>query len=250
LKLKINHHMNNIISHHTVTTLYKDFDFGEELTALHMYHLIGKHSPTILEIGANCGQSTLTFMEQMPSANVYCFEPDPRAIAKFKAMIHYPNVHLIEAAVGANSGHVMFNQSSGAEHIDPAGWDHSGSIRKPKTHLEVWPWVKFESQIAVQLVRLDDWVANNQINDIDFIWADVQGAESDLLIGAQQALSRTRFFYTEFSDEEWYEGQINFDTLYSLLPGFSLLHKFSHDALIVSNAEIARILKQTNTQQT
>ena len=239
--------MNTIIPQQTAKFLLNDFEFGLELTSLHMYHLIGKLNPTILEIGANCGQSTATFIQQMPNATIYCFEPDPRAISKFKLMIQHPNVRLIEAAVGANSGHVMFHQSSGAEHIDPAGWDHSGSIRKPKTHLDVWPWVKFERQIAVPLLRLDDWADENHIIDIDFIWADVQGAESDLLIGAQHVLTRTRFFYTEFSDDEWYEGQINFESLCALLPGFTLLHKYSHDALFISDTELALINKSTNT---
>lgn len=225
--------MNTTIPEHTANSLMQEFDFGEELTALHMYHLIGKHNPVILEIGANCGQSTVTFMEQMPNATVYCFEPDPRAISKFKRMIQHPNVHLIEAAVGANSGHVMFNQSSGAEHIDPAGWDHSGSIRKPKTHLEAFPGVKFEKQIPVPLIKLDDWAQEHQIGEVDFIWADVQGAESDLILGAQETLLRTHYFYTEFSDDEQYEGQINFQTLNSLMMnlGFALLHKYKNDAL-------------------
>jgi FkbM family methyltransferase len=211
----------------------EDFDFGDELTALHMYHLIGKHSPVILEIGANCGQSTVTFIEQMPSATVYCFEPDPRAISKFKRLIQHPNVHLIEAAVGANSGHVMFHQSSGAEHIDPAGWDHSGSIRKPKTHLDAFPGVKFEKQIPVPLIKLDDWTQKHQIGNVDFIWADVQGAESDLILGAIDTLLKTRYFYTEYSDDEQYEGQINFSNLSLLLNrvGFDILHKYKHDVL-------------------
>ena len=89
-------------------------------------------------------------------------------------------------------------------------------------------------------MRLDDWAVTNQIGAVDFIWADVQGAESDLLVGAQQVLGRTRFFYTEFSDDEWYEGQINFATLSACLPGFSLLHKFANDALFVSHHELAR----------
>jgi FkbM family methyltransferase len=221
----------------SASLVLEDFDFGEDLTALHMYHLIGKHNPMILEIGANCGQSTVTFMEQMPSATVHCFEPDPRAIGKFKAMIQHPNVHLIEAAVGANSGYVMFNQSSGAEHIDPAGWDHSGSIRKPKTHLQAFPGVRFEKQIPVPLIRLDDWTQEHQIGEVDFIWADVQGAESDLILGAQETLRRTHYFYTEFNDDEQYEGQINFATLNGLMMslGFGLLHKYPNDALFVRN---------------
>lgn len=197
--------------------------------------LINKDDPIILEIGANCGQTTIEFLNIFPRAKIYCFEPDPRAISKFEQNIKSANVELIKSAVGANSGFVMFHQSSGMEWVDPEGWDHSGSIRKPKTHLEVWPWVKFEKQIPVPMIKLDDWVAENKIDKVDFIWADVQGAESDLILGALQTLQITDFFYTEFSDAEWYEGQINFETLQSLLNGFHLLHKFKNDALFINN---------------
>ena len=90
------------------------------------------------------------------------------------------------------------------------------------------------------MIKLDDWTDQRAIGPIDFIWADVQGAESDLVMGALKTLERTRFFYTEFSDQEWYEGQINFDTLCSLLPNFSVLHKFENDALFIANQELIR----------
>ncbi len=207
--------------------------FQTELSAADIAHLVGCSNPLILEVGANCGQSTLTFIDQMPMATIHCFEPDPRAIAKFKLLVNNPQIHLIEAAVGADSGFVMFNQSSGAEAQHPSGWDHSGSIRKPKSHLETWPWVKFEKQIPVPLITLDEWCLINDVHHVDFIWADVQGAESDLILGAQSILQRTKYFYTEFSDDEWYEGQINFDVLNALMEnlGFKVLHKFKNDVL-------------------
>jgi FkbM family methyltransferase len=225
----------------------RQLSFGDSLSVQEVSILVGS-SPDprlILEVGANCGQTTIEFIQWMPDVRIICFEPDPRAIQKFKSYVQSPHVSLVEIAVGADNGTVLFHQSSGAEHIDPQGWDHSGSIRKPKTHLEVWPWVKFERQIPVPMMRLDDWATTNEIDTVDFIWADVQGAESDLVVGAQQVLSRTRFFYTEFSDDEWYEGQINFATLSACLPGFSLLHKFANDALFVSNQEIVHTIKSS-----
>lgn len=221
--------------------------FGQSLLVSEVRQLIGNSTPNplVLEVGANSGQTTAEFMQCMPAARIICFEPDPRAIQKFKAHIRSPQVRLEEIAIGADNGTVLFHQSSGAEHIDPQGWDHSGSIRKPKTHLDVWPWVKFERQIPVPMMRLDDWAVQNHIETVDFIWADVQGAESDLVLGAQQVLRKTRFFYTEFSDDEWYEGQINFTTLSACLPGFSLLHKFANDALFVSHNEIVHALKSS-----
>jgi FkbM family methyltransferase len=109
--------------------------------------------------------------------------------------------------------------------------------------LEKWPWVTFKSQIEVPIKRLDDWAASKSIVDIDFIWADVQGAESDLIAGAQDALSRTRFFYTEFSDEEWYEGQVDFEYIENQLKDFVVLHKYKNDALFVSKAEIFKFFE-------
>ena len=202
-----------------------------ELQVSELKSLITRPAPVILEIGANCGQTTVEFMRHFPDARIYCFEPDPRAIQKFKSNIQSAQVSLIEAAVGANAGFVMFHQSAGAESIDPQGWDHSGSIRPPKTHLDIWPWVRFDKQIPVPMLRLDDWLAEQGIPHIDFIWADVQGAESDLILGGLNTLAKTNYFYTEFSDDEWYEGQINFSTLCSLLFNFSLLKKYPNDAL-------------------
>jgi len=226
--------------------LYKKMltiDFKDELDEKIVAQLISGVNPLILEIGANCGQTTVEFIRHIPNATIYCFEPDPRAIYKFENAIKSDRVHLEKIAIGAENGVIIFNQSSGAEHIDSGGWDHSGSIRKPKSHLEKWPWVTFKTQIEVPINRLDDWAESKSISDIDFIWADVQGAESDLIAGAHDVLSRTRFFYTEFSDEEWYEGQVNFEYIENQLKDFVVLHKYKNDALFVSKAEIFKFFE-------
>lgn len=50
-------------------------------------YLVGKRNPVILEVGANIGQTTHKFLQEMPEATIYCFEPDPRAIAEFKKIL-------------------------------------------------------------------------------------------------------------------------------------------------------------------
>jgi FkbM family methyltransferase len=194
--------------------------------------LLGKDDPVILEIGANCGQTTIEFIKHFPNATIHCFEPEPRAIRKFKRFINHPNVFLHEVAVGNTNGTVEFHQSSGAESIDPEGWDHSGSIKPPKAHLEMYPWVKFENKITVPIIKLDDWAKDNDLMNIDFIWADVQGAESDLILGAKKTLRSTRFIYTEYYDNECYSGQIDLKSIYDLLNSFLILRKFENDVLL------------------
>lgn len=194
--------------------------------------LIDKENPIILEIGANIGQTTFEFIKEMPTATIHCFEPEPRAIREFKKIFNHPQIHLHEIAIGSYNGFVEFHQSSGVEWTTPDGWNQSGSIKPPKTHLELYPWVKFENKITVPISRLDDWAKLHNINHVDFIWADVQGAEADLLAGGQKIFCSTRYIYTEYSNDEQYLGQINLNQIMSLLGQFLIIGKFTGDVLL------------------
>ena len=48
-----------------------------------------------------------------------------------------------------------------AEYVE--GYDESGSLRAPKSHSQVWPWVKFESKVKVPVRGLDSWAAKHGI---------------------------------------------------------------------------------------
>jgi 2-O-methyltransferase len=209
------------------------------LSAADIRQCVGRDDPIIVEVGANCGQTTVEMLKAMPRATIYAFEPDPRAIAKFRAAITHPSVHLYECAIGAVNGTISFHQSSGAEDLPDysKGWDQSGSIRRPNSHLKVWPWVKFEKQITVPIMTLDTWSELHQVAKADFIWADVQGAESDLVEGAARFLRSSRYFYTEYSNDEWYEGQITLAGLLEKLPDFNLVRRYAMDALFQNRRE-------------
>lgn len=202
------------------------------LTAPEIRDLVGTDAPLILEIGAHDGSSTAEFLRAMPNARIFCFEPDPRAIRRHRARLGADSrVTLMPCAIGRAVGSVRFWQSGGFEHLHPDGWDHSGSIKKPKGHLGVWPGIRFDNQIEVPLTTLDVFHSAIGMPTVDFIWADVQGAEEDLIVGGQKILRSTRFLYTEYSNEELYEGEINLQGIYDLLVDFTLLSVFEGDVL-------------------
>ena len=74
---------------------------------------------------------------------------------------------------------------------------------------------------------------------IDFIWADTQGAEGAIIRGATETLKFTKYLYTEFSDYEMYEGQINLDGILKLLPTWKVLKiyetQFRDDNVLLEN---------------
>jgi hypothetical protein len=59
----------------------------------------------------------------------------------------------------------------------------------------------------------------------------VQGAEADLIKGGKRALQHTRYFYTEYSNYELYEGQPRLRSLMKLLPDFAIVARYSNDVL-------------------
>jgi hypothetical protein len=80
------------------------------------------------------------------------------------------------------------------------------------------------------------------MRQIDLIWADTQGAEGDLIAGGAEALAATRFFYTEYSNDEWYDGQPDLKKIADMLPNFDIVHRFSMDALLRNKAILSSAL--------
>ena len=54
---------------------------------------------------------------------------------------------------------------------------------------------------------------------------DVQGAEIDVTRGGRNALISTRYLYTEYSNEELYEGQLSLKQLLKELADFGVIVK-------------------------
>lgn len=200
--------------------------------------LLGKHDPVILDIGCNDGTHTIAFLKLFPLSRVYAFEPDPRALASFRASIKGDRVRLFDIAISDSDGVADFHVSDGHptspawKDYRPNGWDLSGSIKKPKEHLREFPWCEFNATISVTTRSLDSWSRENGVGAVDLIWADVQGAEQNLIEGARETLSRTRFFYTEYSNVELYENQVGLDWITNELPEFEVMYRFEDDVLL------------------
>jgi len=194
-------------------------------------NLINKENPIIFEIGCADGGDTLEFINSFNDLEIYCFEPEPKNIKLVKERINYPKHHLFEGVISDVNGDLIFNRS---RTDNPDDLSYSGSIKKPKEHLNEWSFIKFDEQITVKSITLDTFCDENNIELIDFIWADVQGAEENLILGGLNTLnSKVRYFYTEYSNKEYYEGQLKLESLLNLLGNnWELIQDFGSDVLL------------------
>ena len=213
--------------------------------------LLQKNNPVILEIGACTGEDSLEFLREFSDIQLHCFEPDPRSVKIHQNTVKDARCQLHPIAISDVDGEAEFYQSTNNETETPewlqSEWLQSSSLKPPKNHLELYPWCKFENTVKVPTRSLDSWFAEQDIDQIDLIWADVQGAEENLIKGALKTLSHTKYFYTEYDDQEIYEGQITLQQIKALLPKFKAIGLFYNNVLF-KNTEIPDSALNTTDQ--
>lgn len=206
-------------------------------------NIINHNKPVVIEVGACDGAHTNIMCSTIEGKGIkdyefHSFEPSPELTNAFlsRNLKHFPNLKFVPAAVGATDGVVDFYLSSGEEsregHLKQSFYG-SSSIKEPDKCYVYWPDMKFR-KIRSKCYRLDTYCTEQNIGKIDFIWADVQGAEKDMIEGGIETLSNTRFFYTEISGKDLYEkiGYEGAEGIRSLLPGkWSLVEDYGDDVL-------------------
>ncbi len=148
------------------------------------------------------GKDCFEFKNVFPKSKIYAFEADPRSVKIFKKINpDNNNVTLVEKAVSNKDGLIKWypSDSDTRRHYgDQDSWSASSSIKKPLNHLEIFPDVSF-GETEVESIRLDSWMANQNIDKIDVMWVDVNGGEREFIEGARNTLNKVHYLYMEFS---------------------------------------------------
>jgi len=191
-----------------------------------IYKKLGKlvpqmESPVFIEIGAHIGTDTVNLLRILDRHHgddyrYLAFEPDLRDHARLVGVIGvHPQVDVFAWAIGDGSGTVPFYFSTGRnkrgrEHTD------SSSLMIPKDNVKLRPWMRF-SKGEVYQERLDSL----GLDRVDFIWADVQGAEMLMIAGGQKTFRRTHYLYTEYRHgrAQMYHGAPTLQEIQMALPG-------------------------------
>lgn len=141
---------------------------------------LGK-SEVIFDIGANIGQTAFNMFQKQQKKGlnpvVYAFEPYPRTFTKLAANIRK------NTPLSVNAFNLGLGSQQGVLHMVQHNASNSGGFRMTSdTH----------NSIAVPVISLDEFVAENHIPSIDFIKIDVEGFELEVLKGARQTIQKFR----------------------------------------------------------
>lgn len=154
-------------------------NFGEYEERLWNKALTLLNNPrTVIDIGGNIGYFSLYFANKLPNAKFHCFEPIPNTYTYLEKNLQINNSKNIAAY---NIG--FTNKKQAIEMFyNPEG--SGGSSMRDLLGASC------TKKITCEFATLDDFVRENNIDNIDFIKCDVEGAEKFVFEGAINTIKK------------------------------------------------------------
>jgi len=177
---------------------------------------LGHEELTVFDIGGNIGQSIDKYLKSFPHCRIYSFEPHPLTFETLKERFTaVDGVYCEQLALGMQPGKASFCATKCAE---------ASSLLPPeKFVMELSPNRNYDyTQIEVKIDTIDRVAKRFGVNSIDVLKIDVQGAELDVLRGAEALLCEKKIevIFSESLIAEHYSGQSEFSDLWIYLRSF------------------------------
>ena len=155
---------------------------------------------TVIDVGANRGQFAVFARERFPSATIHCFEPLEAAATVLQDVFSADeHVHVHRIAASDHGGSRIFHVSRRA--------DSSSLLPIGAGQVSAFPGTEEVRQLDVPTERLDVALSAQMLHSPVLLKIDVQGAELEVLRGAEAMLTLVDEVYVECSFAVLYEGQ-------------------------------------------
>ncbi|MGL5927171.1 FkbM family methyltransferase [Chroococcidiopsis sp.] len=194
-----------------------------------LVHKLVRQGMLVFDVGANVGNYTFLFSKLISdSGKVYSFEPTYTTFEKLKCRVEKSgstNINLIRKAVYSQNKNIEFNQF-------PEKYSTWNSIGKPRMldPQNTNNYVPIVQTEIIEAITLDSFCHKHDIQKIDYLKIDVEGAESDVLQGANNLLKAKAICFIQFEISQ------------KMLDGFNRKAKDTFDILYTNGYECHRIL--------
>jgi len=178
-----------------------DYQFDSEINEQKLVRNIVKEGMTVVDVGAHLGKYTKLFsLLTGDKGRVYAFEPAESSFKKLASSmkeLNCTNVTLINKAIYSQNGKVVL-------HEFPEEFSAWNSLGWPKMENPEEPTrlVPIEKSSEVDAMTLDSFCKEHNIDKIDCLKLDIEGAELEALIGTSNLLENKAICYLQFEISE------------------------------------------------
>lgn len=184
---------------------------------LEIVELFLPDNPVIFEAGAHYGTDTVHFVKKWPEARIISFEPNPHAFELLtEATYGLPQVSIHNLAVNDYNGSAVLHICYGSTGDNPI-FEGASSLLKAAPCQEIH---YRGPDIVVPCVVLDDWCKQNGVDQIDFMWLDLEGLELQVLQSSPDILDSVKVIFTETNLFDFRIGMTRYEHLKSFLERF------------------------------
>lgn len=136
-------------------------------------------SPFIVDVGANIGDSVIYFKWLYPQARIIAFEPNPKAFALLEKNIQansLRDVRAYQVAVGSTESQIILKDDG----LDVYNTGTISSTKHPTSH-----------NVQVPQIRLSQHIGLREVQNIDLLKLDIEGAEGEAFKDIGSLLPKT-----------------------------------------------------------
>lgn len=139
----------------------------------HFYKV--KNEDVVMDAGANCGHLSIYYSKLVgKNGRIYAFEPDKFNIDRINENIQLNTA--LENNIKVESL-LLWNENKMVDFYE-SGTVGSSAVWMPDT----------DKCVKKEAIRIDDWIQRNNINKLDFIKMDIEGAEIEALEGCTKTI--------------------------------------------------------------
>jgi FkbM family methyltransferase len=211
-----------------------EYWFNSEIKEQKLVRNLVSGGMTVFDVGTNIGKYTKLFSILVePKGRVYAFEPTQKSFLQTLQAVQevgYNNVVCTPKAIFSENTTLTFNEFPD----EYSSWNSIGKPHMADPH-DSNRIVQIKQSIEVEAITLDSFCRENNIDHIDYLKLDVEGAEIFALRGANNLLKNRKVRYLQFEiSQEMLVGlhtdaKTVFDYLYAL--GYEA-HQITDDGMI------------------
>jgi len=178
-------------------------------------NLINKNEVnTIFECGSRDCIDAIEMLDYYEPKIIYSFECNPDSVLICENNIkNYNKIKLIPKATYSEKKEIDFFMTDMERSIDKnIGASSLLYHRDNKNKF-------FQKKVSVDAIRLDEFMDESEINEIDLLCLDLQGSEMETLTGLGDKIKNVKYIITEVSFKSYYVGDKMFNEINKFLEG-------------------------------
>lgn len=185
-----------------------------------------KSVDVIFDIGSCHCLESVEFAKKYKDSRIFAFEANPES---YQVCLNnskdYPSIEVINQAVNDYDGSCKFYPMDKERTVttwEDGNQGASSLYRANGAYDHIEKYVQYE--IEVPCTRIDTFCEKNNIDYIDIVWMDLQGAELKALKSMGKILDTVQIIHTELEINPMYDGQCLFSDVNDFLTnnGFDL----------------------------